>query len=171
LACEALRATLGCIRAGQREFEVGALLEGELRRRGSEWHPFQTIVASESARRCPTRETGDRTIGRGDLLLIDFGAQLGGYCSDVTRTVVIGKADERQRAVYGLVREAQLTARTEIRAGMTGRKPIPGAHVDRNPGVSATHSGIRWATDWGWKFTRARGCPRRMNPRFRSMRS
>jgi Xaa-Pro aminopeptidase len=58
----------------------------------------------------------------GEFLLIDFGAKVEGYCSDLTRTVCLGRADERQRTVYELVREAQLKARAEIRGGMTGKE-------------------------------------------------
>lgn len=122
LAGEALRATLESVRVGERELDVAARLESELRRRGSEWHPFPTIVASGPRSALPHARTSPRAIGPGDLLLLDFGAELDGYCADLTRTVVVGRrADERQRVVYDLVREAQLTARTGIRAGMTGR--------------------------------------------------
>jgi Xaa-Pro aminopeptidase len=122
LAGDALRAALGCVRAGQREYDVAALLEAELRRRGSEWHPFPTIVASGERSALPHARTGARRLERGDLLLLDFGAQLEGYCADITRTVVVGKADERQRTVYEMVREAQASARSTIRAGMTGKE-------------------------------------------------
>jgi Xaa-Pro aminopeptidase len=122
LANEAWQATLPCVRPGQREWDVAAILEGELRRRGSEWHPFPTIVASGERSALPHARTTGRTITSGDLLLFDFGAQLDGYCADLTRTVVVGlRADERQRAVYDLVRDAQRTARSAIRAGMSGR--------------------------------------------------
>ncbi|MBI4420839.1 MAG: aminopeptidase P family protein [Gemmatimonadetes bacterium] len=122
LAGEALRAALACVRAGQRESDVAAVLEAELRRRGTEWHPFPTIVASGPRAALPHARTTSRVIERGDLLLLDFGAQLDGYCADLTRTVVVGRAaDDRQRTVYQLVREAQHAARTGIRAGMSGR--------------------------------------------------
>ncbi|MSR05555.1 MAG: aminopeptidase P family protein [Gemmatimonadetes bacterium] len=122
LASDALRAALESVRVGQRELDVATRLESELRRRGSEWHPFPTIVASGPRSALPHARTSPRTIGLGDLLLIDFGAELDGYCADLTRTVVVGRpADERQRTVYDLVRDAQLAARTGIRAGMTGR--------------------------------------------------
>lgn len=122
LAHEALDAALETVRAGQRELDVAAVLEGELRRRGSEWHPFPTIVASGPRSALPHARTADREIARGDLLLLDFGAQVDGYCADITRTVVVGEApDERQRTIYELVCEAQLAAREGIRPGMTGK--------------------------------------------------
>ena len=123
LTSEALQATLEGVRVGQTELDVAARLESELRRRGSEWHPFPTIVASGPRAALPHARTSGRAIEPGDLLLLDFGAQLDGYCADLTRTVVVGRrADERQRTVYELVREAQRVARTGIRAGMTGRE-------------------------------------------------
>ncbi len=123
LAHEALEATLETVRVGQREREVAAVLEAELRRRGSEWHPFPTIVASGPRSALPHAGTAGREIAGGDLLLLDFGAQMDGYCADITRTVVVGKApDERQRTIYELVREAQLVAREQIRPGMTGKE-------------------------------------------------
>jgi Xaa-Pro aminopeptidase len=123
LAHEALDATLETVRAGQLERDVAVVLEGELRRRGSEWHPFPTIVASGPRSALPHARTADREIARGDLLLLDFGAQVDGYCADITRTVVVGEApDERQRTIYELVREAQLAARERIRPGMTGKE-------------------------------------------------
>ena len=123
LATQALAATLACVRVGQREREVAARLERELRERGSEWHPFPTIVASGPRSALPHARTGDRVIEPGDWLLLDFGAQVEGYCADVTRTVVVGRAaDERQRTVYHMVREAQVAARERVRAGMTGRE-------------------------------------------------
>ncbi len=123
LAMEAFEAALATVRVGQREIEIAAQLELELRRRGSEWHPFPTIAASGPRSALPHAATSQREVQAGDWLLLDFGAQVDGYCADVTRTVVVGRpADERQRAVYELVREAQLTARTSMRAGMTGKE-------------------------------------------------
>lgn len=122
LAAEALAAVLPTVRVGERELDVAARLESALRVRGSEWHPFQTIVASGPRSALPHAHSSPRELCRGELLLIDFGAQVDGYCADLTRTVVIGHADERQRAVYDLVREAQLRAREGIRPGMSGKE-------------------------------------------------
>ncbi len=122
LASEALAATLPAVRPGLRERDVAAKLESELRQRGSEWHPFPTIVASGPRSALPHARTSDRVIERGDWLLLDFGAQVDGYCADITRTVIVGaRADDRQRAVYEMVRDAQLRARSGVRAGMTGQ--------------------------------------------------
>ena len=121
LALAALAEVLPTIRVGERELDVASRLEAALRRRGSEWHPFPTIVASGPRSALPHAHTSARVIGRGEFLLIDFGAQLEGYCADITRTVVVGApADDRQRAIYDLVWEAQRRAREGVRAGMTG---------------------------------------------------
>jgi Xaa-Pro aminopeptidase len=123
LAQDAFAEVLPTIRVGQSELEIGAALEAALRRRGSEWHPFPTIVASGPRSALPHARTSARTVGRGEWLLLDFGAQVDGYCADLTRTVVVGaRADERQRAVYDLVRCAQGRALEHLRPGMTGRE-------------------------------------------------
>jgi Xaa-Pro aminopeptidase len=122
LAQEALAEVLPTVRPGRTELEIGAALEGALRRRGSEWHPFPTIVASGSRAALPHARTSARTVERGEWLLLDFGAQVDGYCADLTRTVLVGaRADERQRTVYELVRSAQQRALTNLRPEMTGR--------------------------------------------------
>ena len=123
LAQEALAEVLPGVRVGQSELEIAAALESALRRRGSEWHPFPTIVASGPRSALPHARTSGREVAAGDWLLLDFGAQVDGYCADLTRTVVVGhRADDRQRAVYDLVRAAQERALGGIRAGMTGRE-------------------------------------------------
>jgi Xaa-Pro aminopeptidase len=123
LAQEALAEVLPTVRVGQSEREIGAGLEGALRRRGSEWHPFPTIVASGPRSALPHARTSDRAVGRGEWLLLDFGAQVDGYCADLTRMVIVGgRADERQRMVHELVRTAQSRAVEHLRAGMTGRE-------------------------------------------------
>ena len=119
----ALSDTLTEVRPGQTELEIAGILEGALRREGSEAHPFPTIVASGPRSALPHAQTSTRTVAAGDWLLLDFGAVVDGYCADVTRTVVVGaRADESQRALYGLVQEAQRRAREGVRAGMTGRE-------------------------------------------------
>lgn len=123
LASEALRATLAVVRPGLAEREIAGILEGHLRRLGSEAHPFSTIVASGPRTAWPHAGTSARAVARGDWLLLDFGAQVDGYCADITRTVVVGApATDAQRVLYDLVYAAQRTARERIRAGMPARE-------------------------------------------------
>src|SRR2546430_87595 len=130
LAGEALRQTLTLVRPGMTELEIAGLLEGALRRLGSEGHPFSTIVASSPRTALPHARSSARAVatggggggGEGEWLLLDFGAQVDGYCADITRTVLVGgRATERQRTLYGLVYDAQQRARAGVRAGMSGR--------------------------------------------------
>jgi Xaa-Pro aminopeptidase len=123
LAQESLEEILPGVRVGQTEQEVGAALESALRRRGSEWHPFPTIVASGPRSALPHARTSARSIAAGELLLIDFGAQVDGYCADLTRTMVVGaRADERQRMLHELVQAAQRRAIDYLRPGMPARE-------------------------------------------------
>ncbi len=123
LAGEALEAVIHRVAVGMREIDIAADLESELRRRGSEWHPFETIVASGPRSALPHARTSERTIARGDWLLVDFGARVEGYCADITRTFVVGRpADDRQRAMYELTRDAHSRALGLMKAGMTGKE-------------------------------------------------
>ena len=121
VAESALEATVPGIRAGLSELQVAAMLERALRERGSEAHPFETIVASGERSALPHARCTSRALRNGDLVLVDFGATVGGYCSDITRSFVIGKATQEQRDVYDVVREANATAASGVRAGMRGR--------------------------------------------------
>ena len=121
VAVAALERTLGQVRPGMTELAVAGLLEGALRACGSEGFPFETIVASGPRSALPHARAAARPIEPGDFLLLDFGAIVDGYCADVTRTVVVGRADARQREVYDVVRAANALASAEVRAGMTGR--------------------------------------------------
>ena len=121
IAMAALTATLADVRAGMTDLQVCGRLERALREAGSEAHPFPPIVASGPRSALPHARASTRPIAAGDFLLLDFGASAGGYCSDVTRTVVVGRADERQRATYEAVRDAHRAAVDGVRAGLTGR--------------------------------------------------
>jgi Xaa-Pro aminopeptidase len=109
------------IRAGMSELAVGARLERSLRELGSEAHPFETIVASGERAALPHARCSARELKRGDLVIVDFGATVGGYRSDITRTFCIGTASGEQREVYDIVREANASASAAVRAGMRGR--------------------------------------------------
>ena len=122
IATSALERTLGELRAGLTENEVAGMLEQNLRNAGSDGFPFSTIVASGERSALPHARAGSRPIAPGDFVLLDFGAVYEGYCADVTRTVVVGRASERQRDVYEAVKEANERARSLIAPGMTGQQ-------------------------------------------------
>lgn len=120
IAETALTATLPLIGAGLTETQVAGLLERALRDAGSEGYPFASIVASGPRSALPHARAGDRVLTTGDFVLLDFGAIWNGYCSDITRTVVLGSASEEQRAVYDIVLEANRRASGALRVGLQG---------------------------------------------------
>lgn len=121
IAEQALSATFPHIRAGLTETEIAGILEHNLRDAGSEEFPFPSIVAGGIRSALPHARASDRPLGRGEFVLLDFGAVFQGYCSDITRTFVIGKATDTQREVYGIVREANRRASAALRVGMDCR--------------------------------------------------
>ena len=120
-ACAALEATVPQLRAGMTELQVAGVLERELREAGSEGFPFPTIVASGERSALPHARSSRRELRKGDFLLLDFGAEIEGYCSDITRTFVVGKASEEQRGIHDVVRQANRLAASAVRVGMLGR--------------------------------------------------
>ena len=106
---------------GMTELEVAGLLELALRREGSDGFAFPSIVASGPHAALPHARPTSRCLRRGDFLLVDFGARIGGYCSDITRTFVIGRATVEQREFYDVVRSANELAVRAVRPGMSGR--------------------------------------------------
>jgi Xaa-Pro aminopeptidase len=116
----ALTETVPKIHAGLSETQVAGLLEHALREAGSEGFPFASIVASGPRSALPHARAGDRVLEAGDFVLLDFGAIWEGYCSDITRTFVLGKASDEQRDVYATVQEANARASGALRVGMQG---------------------------------------------------
>jgi Xaa-Pro aminopeptidase len=120
IATNALSRTLPAVHAGMTELEIAGVLEKALRDEGSEEAPFPPIVASGARSALPHARASSRVVNRGEFLLIDYGAQHGGYCSDMTRTFVLGEPTPEQRDVYAIVRDANHIAAHSIRVGMTG---------------------------------------------------
>ena len=133
VATRALERTLPQVKVGMSEVAVAGVLEKALRDEGSEGFPFPSIVASGPRAALPHARSSARALEHGDFLLIDFGAEVGGYCSDVTRTVVMGRATDEQREFYETVRGANERAARGVRAGMTGRDAdaIARHYIDR----------------------------------------
>jgi len=117
----ALEHTVGHVRAGMTELEIAGVLEAALRRAGSDGFPFPSIVASGANAALPHAHPTERVVQRGEFLLVDFGARVAGYCSDVTRTFVVGRASDEQREFYEVVRQANERSVKAVRAGMSGR--------------------------------------------------
>jgi Xaa-Pro aminopeptidase len=121
VAESALERTIAQVRTGLTELEVAGVLESALRSAGSDGFAFPSIVASGENAALPHARPGARRMATGDFLLIDFGARVDGYCSDVTRTFVIGRASDEQREIYDVVRAANERAVGSVHAGMSGR--------------------------------------------------
>ncbi len=125
---EAYRVTEQAIEALMEGFEPGtereaaATLEYSMRMHGSDGTPFPTIVAAGTSTATPHHPTGDREV-EGPLLL-DLGARIEGYVSDISRTLHIGEPDDRYREVYNAVQEAQREAAATLEAG------VPASDVD-----------------------------------------
>ncbi|MGH7637410.1 MAG: M24 family metallopeptidase [Gemmatimonadaceae bacterium] len=117
----ALERVVESVRAGMTERQVAGLLEATLRDCGSDGFPFPSIVASGPNAALPHARPSARSVCPGDLLLLDFGAVVDGYCSDITRTLVVGASTAEQRDVYEIVRLANERATQALRPGMTGR--------------------------------------------------
>jgi len=120
---------LDYLKPGLTEAEAAIELEFYMRRQGSEGLSFATILASGPNSAVPHAIPGARVLQAGDFVLMDFGARLDDYCSDMTRTVVLGTADERQRQLYTTVLAAQTEALAMLRPGL--EKTAPQLHVNQ----------------------------------------
>ncbi len=107
---------------GRTEREVAVALEHDMRTRGARRPSFASIVAAGPHGALPHAQPRDVPIRAGDLVVIDWGAELDGYCSDCTRTVAAGEPGEDARSVYELVLSAQLAGLKDVRAGRGGRE-------------------------------------------------
>lgn len=117
---EAFLQLLPHIRAGRKESELAAELEYNMRKLGSTKPSFETICASGKRSALPHGVASDKVVEEGDFITFDFGATYGGYCSDITRTVVVGKAAPWQKEIYDIVLQANLLGEKTLKAGLTG---------------------------------------------------
>ncbi len=120
LADDAFRHILGRIAVGVPECDIALELEVFMRSNGSQGVAFDPIVASGPNSSRPHAGVTDRALESGDLLTMDFGSRVDGYCSDLTRTVVVGQASDRQREVYEAVLAANEAGIAAVRAGVRG---------------------------------------------------
>ncbi len=112
------------VTAGWNEFEVQALIDYTFRRNGADRNGFFTAAASGDNTTTLHYSQNDRPIQQGELLLLDIGAAFGGYSADVTRTIPVGGTfAPAQRAIYELVRRAQIAGEREVRIGAATNAP------------------------------------------------
>lgn len=125
LACEAADAALtdlvnnGGLRPGRTERAVGRELEALMLDHGADGPSFETIVAAGANSAIPHHRPTDAVLATGDFVKIDFGALVGGYHSDMTRTFVLGSAAQWQLEIYALVEAAQRAGRDALEVGAT----------------------------------------------------
>ena len=112
----------GNIKAGMTEKQVAWELEESMRENGSQSLPFDIIVASGPQAALPHHKPSDRIINEGEPIVIDMGARCAGYASDLSRTICAGTPDDTFRKVYSVVLDAQTTAMSIIKGGMTGHQ-------------------------------------------------
>lgn len=109
---------LSVIKAGIKEIDIAAELEYYMRKEGADGTSFDTIVASGYRSALPHGKASEKIIENGEFVTIDFGCKYNGYCSDMTRTIVIGKATEEQRNIYNIVLNAQKHAIENLKANI-----------------------------------------------------
>jgi Xaa-Pro aminopeptidase len=117
------------IRPGMTEKEAAWEIEKFMREKGSEPIPFDIIVAAGPNSALPHAQPSARVIQSGEPIMIDIGARVGGYCSDLSRTICLGTPDDTFKRIYDTVLGAQLGAMAIVKPGMTGAEADQPARV------------------------------------------
>ena len=158
---EALLEILNFIKPGLTESEVAARLTYIMARKGAERNSFDPIVACGANGSKPHAIPGPDVIQMGQFVTMDFGCKVGGYCSDMTRTVAVGQPTEEMELVYNTVLKAQLAGIATARAGVTGKEVHEaGAKVIADAG---------YGEYFGHGFGHSLGIEIHENPRFSSL--
>ncbi len=114
---DAFEHVLGVIKDGMTERDIALELEFYMFHHGAQSTSFSTIVAAGAHGSLPHAQPGDRKIQRGDMITMDFGARVSGYCADMTRTVAFGQPSDEMKRVYDTVYRAQLDSQDALMAG------------------------------------------------------
>ena len=117
--CELFDVALRALRSAKTENDVAAEMEYEARRVGAEAMSFPTIVAAGKRSALPHARASSAALPRNGLVVLDFGVILDGYCSDMTRTVSMGRVSHKTRRMYEAVRSAQQAGLDAVRPGVT----------------------------------------------------
>ncbi len=145
IADAALAQSIGRLHGRPTERDFAFTLETAMRRMGADGPSFDTIVASGPNGARPHARPSSRRIERGDLVVLDFGAKLGGYHSDMTRTVCVGPPSPQQRRLFDVVLAAHETARSGVRAGVATK------------GIDALARGVIGEAGWAEQFDHGTG--------------
>lgn len=119
---QAFEETADLLEVGMTEKEAAWIFEKAVREHGAESISFETIVAIGPNAARPHHATSDSKLTEGQTIVFDCGSRYQGYCSDLTRTVVLGDADDEIKRVYDIVLTAQLAAIDMVKPGMTGEE-------------------------------------------------
>lgn len=114
--------TLSVLKEGMTEREVAAYLEYRFSVNGAESKSFDTIIAFNESSSVPHHQTGNSVLTKNSVILMDFGCKVGGYCSDMTRTIAFGEVSAEFKKAYDATLAAHLAAFDGIREGMTGKQ-------------------------------------------------
>jgi Xaa-Pro aminopeptidase len=138
LAGEVLQSVLKLLKPGVRELEIAAEIEYQMRQRGASGPAFETIVAFGERSAYPHARATSKRLRKNELVVLDLGAILAHYCSDITRTVVVGRASPRIRQWHKAVQQAQAAAVGAVKAGVrcaevdaAARTVLTRHHLDR----------------------------------------
>ncbi|MDI6841113.1 MAG: aminopeptidase P family protein [bacterium] len=121
IADSAFKDVKSTIKPGVKEKDIAIELEYQLKKRGASGTPFDTIVASGPNAALPHARAGNRKLRDRDTVIIDFGAVYNGYASDMTRTLILGN-NQKANKIYRLVLDAQLTAISNVKHGISLKK-------------------------------------------------
>ena len=148
------------IAPGITEADLAAELDHRIRLGGAERTSFETIVASGPNSALPHARPGGRRLEVGDLVVIDVGAIVDGYCSDMTRTFGIGELPGRSVELYRAVERAQRAGLAACAPAPPPRPSMPRAANRSRPTASPSGSPMAPGTAWASTFTRHRGSQR-----------
>jgi Xaa-Pro aminopeptidase len=138
VADEVMAAGAAMLKPGVREFEVAAEIEYQMKKRGASGTAFETIVAFGARSALPHARATAKRLRKNELVVLDLGAILAHYCSDITRTYYVGRASSRVRGWYRAVLEAQAAATVAVANGVScgdvdaaARKVLAGHKLER----------------------------------------
>ena len=138
LAGDVLSRAMDLLKPGVMENEVAAEIEYHMRKGGASGPAFETIVAFGPRSALPHARPTAKRLRKNELVVLDLGAILAHYCSDITRTVFVGRAPARVKQWYRAVLEAQIAAIAAVRAGVScgdvdaaARQVLAGYKLDR----------------------------------------